>query len=500
MKKLVFLIGIVVFFTTAEGQYVTDALKYSQNFPAITARSLSMGGAFASLGGDFSSVWINPAGLGLYRKSEFVVTPSLSYSSTKADYLGETNDDFMYQFNLGSLGYVANFNSGKDKGLVSAALAIGYVRENSFNNNILIRGLNPDNSLSDYFQQNAEGTDPRFLDSFYERLAFDSYIIDTLAESDFGYLPAVPLPADQRRRIDTRGGKGEWTIAYGLNFNNVFYFGAGLGVHTLQLDRTSVHSEFNTNPADDFSLFDFTEDLSVDGSGFSLNAGMMVRIAKIMRIGTSVHTPTYYRIRENYYNTLYSEFKNGDNYFAVPTDEDGEELGSGNYRYKLRTPFRAQGGLSVQIGQMGIVSADLEYVDYENMRLKEVDNNQAIDLWNSDIKTVYKSVFNLKLGGEVRFDNLSLRIGGGYYPSPVTYSGPDLYDYISNVPDSYKEVTAGIGYRNNNFFFDLGFSGLFNKEDYNLYTNLDVNDNFIDNATNLTHGKYRFLATLGFRF
>ncbi len=65
MKKIVVLLGIVVFYTTAQGQYVSDALKYSQNFPAISARSLGMGGAFTSLGGDVSAALYNPAGLGL---------------------------------------------------------------------------------------------------------------------------------------------------------------------------------------------------------------------------------------------------------------------------------------------------------------------------------------------------------------------------------------------------------------------------------------------------
>ncbi len=56
MKKIVVLLGIVVLYGTAQAQYVADALKYSQNFPAISARSLGMGGAFTSLGGDVSAV------------------------------------------------------------------------------------------------------------------------------------------------------------------------------------------------------------------------------------------------------------------------------------------------------------------------------------------------------------------------------------------------------------------------------------------------------------
>ncbi len=180
MKRLVFLISIVVFYTTLQGQYVTDALRYSQNFPAITTRSMGMGGAFTSLGGDFSSTYNNPAGLGLYRKSEFQFTPVLNYAKTDADYLGQNSEDIRYHFNVGSLGYVGTYNTNKDKGLVSASFATGYIRRNTFNSNTSIRGRNPDNSLADYFMINAEGNDPEDLDAFYERLAFDGYIIDTV--------------------------------------------------------------------------------------------------------------------------------------------------------------------------------------------------------------------------------------------------------------------------------------------------------------------------------
>jgi hypothetical protein len=500
MKKIVLLISIVVFFTTAQGQYVSDALKYSQNFPAITARSLGMGGAFTSLGGDFSSVLNNPAGIGLYRKSEFEFTPALGYSTTTSDYLGQKNNDFHYQFNLGSLGYVGTHNTNKDKGLVSASVAVGYVRQNNFDNNAYIRGRNNDNSLADYFLLNAEGKNPNSLDAFYERLAFDAFIIDTVPGTNYNYQTPVLLPVDQRRTIETRGGIGEWAFAFGLNFSNVFYVGMGLGIHDLHYDRTSVHTEFDTDQ-NDFSRFLYTEDLKVNGTGFNMNIGMMVRLLKIIRLGTSLQLPTYYHLRESYYNTMYSEFDNGDHYSVVPTDANGDKLAEGNFKYKLNTPLKLQQGLSVQIGKVGIVSADLEFVDYtlmkSFMRLRENDPYTDFSQANDDIKKVYKKyVMNLKLGGEVRFNNLSVRLGGGYYPSPVATLNDqeNIYNYIGTVPDSYGELSTGLGYRNNNFFFDLGFSRLVHSEKYNLYS---AN---MDNVANLRQAQYRFLATVGFRF
>ncbi len=500
MKKIVVLLGIVVFFTTAQGQYVSDAIKYSQNFPAITARSLGMGGAFSSLGGDVSAALNNPAGLGLYRKSELVFTPALSITSTSADYLGKTNEDSRTSFNLGSFGYVGTYNSNKDDGLVSASLGLVYVRQTNFNSQSFIRGTNNNSSLSDYFMGNAEGYFPEELDAFYERLAFDSYIIDTVPGFPDSYQTPVFLPIDQKKIIETSGGIGKWSIAMGLNFSNIVYFGAGFGIHQLQYDKTTVHSEFDNNPANDFSRFAFTEDLNVDGVAYTGNVGMIVRLFKIMRVGGSIQFPTSYKIQEYYYNTLYSEFKNGDYYNAIPTDSDGEAIPGGTFEYKLHTPMKAQGGLSVQIGTVGIISADLEFVNYKNLKLKDTDYTTDFSDQNDDINTVYKSVVNLKAGGEVRFSNFAFRLGGGYYPSAVeSISSPAIYSYIGSVPDAYTELSSGLGYRNRNFFFDFGFSWLAHKEKYNLYT-VYFDNNPTINVANLKQNEFRLLATMGVRF
>ncbi len=500
MKKIVFLLSIVVFYTTAQGQYVSDALKYSQNFPAISARSLGMGGAFTSLGGDVSAALYNPAGLGVYRKSELMFTPAISLTNTSASYLGKTNDDSRTHFNLGSFGYVGNFNTNKDKGLVSASLGLVYVRQSNFNSQAYIKGINPSSSIADYFMGNAEGQYPENLDPFYERLAFDSYVIDTATGSPSSYNTPVFLPIDQKKIIETKGGIGKWSIALGLNFSNIVYVGGGFGIHQLQYDRTTVLSETDNNPAHDFSSLSFTEDVNIDGVAYTGNLGMIVRLFKIMRVGGSIQFPTSYKIQESYYNTLTSQFKNGDRYPSVPTDIDGNTIPGGVYEYKLHTPLKAQAGLSVQIGTVGIISADMEYVNYNNLELKQSDHESDFSLPNSDINTIYKSVVNLKAGGEVRFNNFAFRLGGGYYPSALkTYSLGSIYPYDFNAPKAYTELSSGLGYRNRSFFFDFGFSWLAHTEDYHLYTvNLDNNPS--TNIASLKQNEFRFLATVGVRF
>ncbi len=495
MKKIIILFCISLFFSSLRAQYVTDALKYSQNFPAITARSLSMGGAFTSLGGDFASTMINPAGLGFYRKSEVIFTPALSITSTDADYMGRSSADSRTLFNVGSFGYVGTYNSKKDKGLVGFSLGLAYNRQQNFNSRTYIHGSNANSSLSDYFMANAEGTDPENLDPFYERLAFDTYVIDTAIGSPTSYTTPVFLPIDQRKTIETTGGIGNWAISMGFNVSNILYLGMGFGIHQLQYDRTSVHSEFDTDPNFDFSQFAFREDLKVDGVGFDMNFGAVVRMFQFMRVGGSIHIPTNYKLHEHYYNTMSSDFKNGDHYYSVPTDINGDNIPEGSFEYKLYTPFKAQGGISVQVGKMGIIAADIEYQDYGNLKLKENDYMTDFSGDNDDIKQIYRSVVNVKLGGELRLNNFAVRLGGGYYPSPMETTGTSNFSYTSTIPNAYTELTSGLGYRTEHFFVDFGFSWLSHEEKYNLYT-----ANESDNVANLKQNEYRFLTTFGVRF
>jgi len=201
-------------------------------------------------------------------------------------------------------------------------------------------------------------------------------------------------------------------------------------------------------------------------------------------LGGSMHIPTYYNIEEEYYATMTSRFDNGDEYQASPTNVDGTLIDVGAFEYKLVTPLRAMGGLSVQIGKMGLVAADVEYVDYSNIRYRNKDAYDDMGEYNREIQDEYKSVLNIKAGGEWRFGQLSVRAGGGYYPSP--YASGTL-----NQKTDYTEITGGVGYRDKNFFVDLGVSALMQDEKYTLYYN---------NIADLDLNRYKFITTFGFRF
>ena len=88
--------------TALQAQSAGDLLRLSQyNYSFSTARSAALGGAFTSLGADLSSIGINPAGLGMYRGSEFGISPTLTSSVMEIHYLGRQNNYSKTRLGLG---------------------------------------------------------------------------------------------------------------------------------------------------------------------------------------------------------------------------------------------------------------------------------------------------------------------------------------------------------------------------------------------------------------
>ncbi|MFR8081338.1 MAG: hypothetical protein ACLU6Z_06525 [Odoribacter splanchnicus] len=92
MKKVIILSVLLGFTFASQAQTFEDAVQFSRTQNWGTARSAGMAGAFGALGGDLSTLSSNPAGIGVFRKSEISITPSLNFANTKAtDYSPKDN-------------------------------------------------------------------------------------------------------------------------------------------------------------------------------------------------------------------------------------------------------------------------------------------------------------------------------------------------------------------------------------------------------------------------
>ncbi len=493
MKRTLFIIlTSIIYISYAFSQNEADALRYSQRFFGSTARSVGLGGAFASLGGDFSTIGYNPAGLAVFRTTELTFTPSFSMDNISSRYMGTSRSDSKYSYGFYNLGFVASFNNDKQAGWVGMNIGLGYNRHNNFNRNQVIEGVNYESSMADFFidgteQYSAQDRYPDQLDPFWERLAFDTYVIDTVGGPTW-YETPVMLGQTQREIISTNGNTGEWLFSFGANYEHKLYLGASISIESVNYTRNSKYSETDDLDLSHFSQFDFLRKLNTTGAGYTFKAGAIYKPVEMFRIGASFHLPTFYNLKDEYSHKMESWFDTGDYYEAVPTTTEGNEIGPRVKEYSLTTPFRFIGGLGVMLPQqLGVISVDYEFIDYTSIRFRETDGGYDFDYENKVIQDVYRPTGNLKAGAELRFGQFMIRGGYAYYGSPYA-SGQD------NEDAGYSAYSAGFGFRERSFFLDFGYVMTTQEENYYLYQYEGMQAALGKSRNN------RFLVTVGFRF
>lgn len=467
MKKYIIIALIsAIGSSNINAQSDADALRYSQTSIAGTARSIAMGGAFGALGGDFSSIAINPAGLGIYRKSEFTISSSLYFNQTTTDFLGRTATENKFNFNIPNFGFVFTHRTQADRkdqqGWKSVSFGIGLNRIQNFHSQSFYESLNSHNSMLNHFVESANNSIT--LDPFYEQLAYDAGLIYPINDSTDEYTsdvePQGTYPITQRRSSTTRGAISEWDISLGANYNNIIYLGGSLGVTSLRfVDESTYSEEDRDNIIPVLNSYSLQQDVTTTGTGINLKLGIIVRPAEWVRIGAAFHSPTLYAsMHDDYKNTIKSSLEN------IPTSPASSPDGS--YDYSLLTPFKAVGSVAFVIAKSGLISADYEFTDYAGARFDASD--ASFSEVNEAIRSKYTSTGNLRVGGEYRFDALSFRAGYGYYGSPFAANLK-----VTGADYSRTYYTGGIGIRDKNYFIDLGYVYSMGKEYFQPYTLLN---------------------------
>src|SRR5690348_6683377 len=137
--------------------FVENALLFSRTKPGGSARVQAMGGAQIALGGDFSSGLSNPAGLGMYNRSEITFSPALNFYSSDAEHLGTKSSDSKSVFNVSGLSLVFHIPKENSNGFLGGSFGVSMTRINDFNTTFQYSGVDDVSSIVDYFKERATG-------------------------------------------------------------------------------------------------------------------------------------------------------------------------------------------------------------------------------------------------------------------------------------------------------------------------------------------------------
>ena len=479
--------------------YHEQALMFSNYSYTGSARIQGLANTQISLGGDISSALSNPAGLGFYNRSEISITPSYGIQSATSTYISNSVTSEFGNFNINNLGAVFNKTKsdivpGKWRG---GSFAISFSKVNNFNSEIRYSGQNPNNDILDFYVQDAntqnvnfnqlEGATygafvtylmSEFLDAFVD--GNDTTFVPFYDRTFFSEYPKDDSPTNQEEIITTTGGQNQWDFSYGGNYGDFLYFGVTLGIQSLRYNVVKQYNE--TYKGRDILLTStLTEDLLTEGIGVNGTFGVIARPIKQLTVGLSLITPTFLSLSERYSYVTNANFNNFNmtnfgNYFDAnygdivnpefenpnspyyPASfttfyEDNASLNSESYEeeslfdYTITTPLRLNFGTTFFINKNGFVTADIEYVDYSSMKIK--DEEGLLEDENTTINQLYQSALNVRVGGEWRLKKLRIRAGYNYQPSPI------IAEDMSSKIQSYS---AGLGYRSGKFFTDLAVS------------------------------------------
>jgi hypothetical protein len=498
MKRLFFLtlsligIGFRGYTQNVSGHfYGEDIFKFSSYSNYGSARTLGMGGAFTALGGDAASIFINPAGLGFYNKSEISISPVFRSINTDGNYLGEDQNRKASYFNFGQIGAVfskAGGGGAKRRG----TFGIGYNTLANFNNDYTLQGSNNRSSITDSFaeQANSRGVTPGQLDSEFDTdygiaytptaMYYQAFLINP--NGDKSYIASdLSLPVNQSINVSERGNLGQISLAYAVNLSDRTYIGGGVGIQTLNYNIINSHREDFPN-GELFNWFTYSNELIVKGTGVNFNLGVIHKITEDFRMGFNLRTPTWMRVQEAFYSAVEINPKPN----TIETDFKVIETAPSDFNYGMTSPLRiGLGGAYMLPNRLGVFTADAEYVSYGKMKIREKEIPINTGEQNGAIASVYRDVVNIKSGVEFRFGNARVRGGANYLADPIKNNGLDRSAFILSV---------GAGIRSARFFADASFSSTKFKTSYTPY----ILNNEEDYASGVVNNRIGVLSlTLG---
>jgi hypothetical protein len=510
MKRVITIVLTALFSNLIVAQGALDALRFSQLRYEGTARSMALGNAFTSLGGDTYSMSINPASSAIFRYSEFVFTPSLLNESVKTQYLNNKENENWLKPGISNVGFVGKIKVGSTGyGLKSISFGIAVNKLNNYNSRSYSSGVNAQSSwlgsladgLGGVFNGNLNINDSwnPFYDfpgaSWREILAWNSNLLDPLPDSDYDYIGATENirnmqivmggPLNQQFYREKSGSLSEIVFNTGANISDRFFIGANISLQSISFSDFQKYSEIAQTPGSfdsKFSSFTHTYRQNSEGAGINFKVGFIALPVAGLRLGGSISTPTWHFIKDEWDETIDARYSDG--YKSSILSPVGE------YSYRVNSPFRWNLGAAYIFGKVGLVSVDYEGVDYSTITMLTEDGDKfGFRDANSYISSNFQAAHILRAGVEIKpLPAIALRAGYTLYSNPEKSFGNDL-TYIS----------GGIGVSGKKgSFIDVGFrKRLSNSESFTLY---DDYTNHSAPVGSIEASAWNLLVTLGFRF
>ena len=564
MKKIITLAALgLLIAAPMSAQTVYDAAKITNKDLNGTARFVGMGGAMGALGGDISTIGTNPAGIGVYRSNDAMVSFGFSSYGTESNYVGNKMNSDKMRASFDNAGFVLSSKIGNATALRYVNFGFNYHKAKSFYKNMSMGGNLGDYTQTDYMAAQAGGikdwsgdiyTDPEV--GWLSALGYDGYLItDLIAHNGQGDVPSgyVPYMVGGKQvknlngdlvyitpgeyggmfwggngsfRSEERGGIDQYDFNISFNINDRVYLGVTVGAYAIDYSKYTFYDENYLDKAGNatgqgYNLQSWNK---IHGSGFDVKFGAIVRPFEYspLKIGLDIHTPTYYNLDYKTNARLESDVLN-DLDIANESEVGSGVIGQYNVdtydilkgdmvrQFQLQTPWTYNVSLGYTIGKDLALGAEYEYQDYSSMKFKDQEGYSDTFGYENSTTSMLKGVSTIRLGAEYKvIPQFALRAGYNYTSAIFNSDAyKDLpYNSIQTDTDfantkALSNYTLGIGYRGSMFYADLAYKYSSYKEDFHPFINayMDGEQLVIGSPeAKVKNTRSQVLLTLGLRF
>ena len=462
LKHLILSLVITTFSATIVGQNVNDVFTFSKSPLQGTARYISMGGAFQALGGDSSAVLSNPAGSVVFLNSEFNFSVFYDNKNTASIYNNSRtqmtgNESDVFSLGQASLIFPSGY-FGNAYGNNKVTFGIIYTGRNYYKNDFVVNGTNS-TGIDSYFLNYSDGVRLEDIEIFENEtivqrysdlgsdegfgaqqafLGYRSFLINPIYPDDntsSQYRSALSeyeeLPLDQKAIYNQSGSNHRLSFNLGAEIDSRLSLGVNAHLDWYRYTQTDEFQETGYDPDSPFSRFDFGNEFDTRGQGISLQIGGIARITDQFRVGLTYDTPQWIEFEDQTSQYVY----NHDIVFErIPVDP----ILNVYPPHFLRIAAKYSFGAAYVFNQAGLISIDYSLQPLQNSKFSETFNDgyQFFSELNTDVSNYFQTISSLRIGGELNFNQFSIR--GGFYRQTSPFV---------DINQQIQGFTGGIGYK-----------------------------------------------------
>lgn len=555
MKKILYTAALTMFMMPLAAQETYENAKLATTDLNGTARFVAMGGALDALGADISTISSNPAGIGLFRKSNVSVSFGLNTQHDISNAVGgnKTNASFdqvgvVFATRTSATSYINfAFNFHKSRNFDQILSASNSLNNASLNKLTYAKAKITAQSLASgggglLYEQRKDAPIVNKVDNndvinyvpdFSRPYVTCNQLDDLFArhlnwEEDnkkWFYDPASGYEFDRSHT----GYIGEYDLNISGNINNRVYLGLTVGIHDVHYKHYSEYVEHNYHHETGvMQTYDTTvgDSREITGTGYDVKFGAIFRpVAESpFRIGLSVATPTFYELRTSNYSFISDGLNR---YSSMDIYDSGYRT---SYKFKLSTPWKFGLSLGHTIGTQVALGLGYEYADYSAMDTRYITGS-SYDYWtdtytsnsssdrvmNDHTSKTLKGVHTLRVGAEYKPDkDVAVRIGYNFVSPMYTNDGfkdgslNSEASYISSSTDytnweATHRITCGFGWFIDQFNISAAYQYSITNGTFSPFMSYfdDYGQSSDDNKathTDVSHKRSQFIITLGYTF